>query len=155
MSNSSHVVDWRWSCDDGNRKIDSKDMISSCLDNIEKELQRLHEIKQDMNERRKTNIREIEAYVEKLDLSRVKAVVQGKIRMLKVQRSVEMVQKMITPLPNLLITKTKLREDILLHDFGCKAVKQILDYLHSVFKILQKEFPEDVKEIMDVFFNEK
>ncbi|GJU36314.1 putative reverse transcriptase domain-containing protein [Tanacetum coccineum] len=43
------------------------------------------------------------------------------------------------------------REDILLHDFCCNEVKPILDYSHSIFKILPKEFPEEVKEMMDVF----
>ncbi|GKD88054.1 integrase, catalytic region, zinc finger, CCHC-type containing protein [Tanacetum coccineum] len=32
-----------------------------------------------------------------------------------------------------------------------KKVKQILDYLHTVFKAIQKEFPEDVREMMNVF----
>ncbi|GJT05435.1 retrovirus-related pol polyprotein from transposon TNT 1-94 [Tanacetum coccineum] len=30
-------------------------------------------------------------------------------------------------------------------------VKPILDYLHTVFKAIQKEFPEDVREMMNVF----
>ncbi|GJW98136.1 hypothetical protein Tco_0179944 [Tanacetum coccineum] len=45
----------------------------------------------------------------------------------------------------------KSREDKLLHDFCCNEVKPIFNDLHSFFKILQKEFPEEVKTMMDVF----
>ncbi|GJS05485.1 hypothetical protein Tco_0321993 [Tanacetum coccineum] len=43
------------------------------------------------------------------------------------------------------------REDILLNEFCCKEVKPILNELHSFFKFLLKQFPEEVKTMMDVF----
>ncbi|GKD49074.1 hypothetical protein Tco_1278050 [Tanacetum coccineum] len=43
------------------------------------------------------------------------------------------------------------REDIHLNDFCCKEVKPILNDLHSFFKILLKQFSEEVKTMMHVF----
>ncbi|GJT72924.1 hypothetical protein Tco_1032210 [Tanacetum coccineum] len=43
------------------------------------------------------------------------------------------------------------QEETFLHFFCCNEVKPILNYLHSVFKILQKQFPEEVKTMIDVF----
>ncbi|GJR80249.1 hypothetical protein Tco_0151034 [Tanacetum coccineum] len=43
------------------------------------------------------------------------------------------------------------REDILLHDFCCNKVKLFFNDLHSFFKILLKQFLEEVKAMMDVF----
>ncbi|GJV32031.1 hypothetical protein Tco_1392431 [Tanacetum coccineum] len=42
-------------------------------------------------------------------------------------------------------------ERMSVNDFCCNEVKPILNYLHSVFKILQKQFPEEVKTMIDVF----
>ncbi|GJU18989.1 hypothetical protein Tco_1146955 [Tanacetum coccineum] len=43
------------------------------------------------------------------------------------------------------------REDSILRIFCYKEVKPILDYLHVIFIVLQKEFTEDVQEMMNVF----
>ncbi|GJT88721.1 hypothetical protein Tco_1070438 [Tanacetum coccineum] len=43
------------------------------------------------------------------------------------------------------------REDSILRKFCYNEVKPILDYLHAIFKVIQKEFPKDVQVMMNVF----
>ncbi|GJT37330.1 hypothetical protein Tco_0937195 [Tanacetum coccineum] len=64
----------------------------------------------------------------------------------------------ISKLHALLDAKTALRrvafvdlEDLVLRNFCYNEVEPILDYLHVIFKVIQKEFPEDVQVMMNVF----
>ncbi|GKA07025.1 hypothetical protein Tco_0686249 [Tanacetum coccineum] len=43
------------------------------------------------------------------------------------------------------------REDLTLRKFCHDEVEPILDYLHAIFKVIQKDFPEDVQVMMNVF----
>ncbi|GJY02905.1 retrovirus-related pol polyprotein from transposon TNT 1-94 [Tanacetum coccineum] len=43
------------------------------------------------------------------------------------------------------------QDETLLNDFCYKEVTLILDYLHTVFKAIQTEFPQEVKAMTDVF----
>ncbi|GKE17305.1 hypothetical protein Tco_1424882 [Tanacetum coccineum] len=69
-------------------------------------------------------------------------------------------EKEINKLYTLLEAKTatksilfKGREDITLSQFYYDDVKPILYYLHMIFKAIQKEFPEDVCEMVNVFYS--
>ncbi|GJX55899.1 hypothetical protein Tco_0285796 [Tanacetum coccineum] len=63
------------------------------------------------------------------------------------------INKLYTLLKSKTATKSILyiiREDTLISHFWYDEVKTILDYLHTIFKDIQKEFPEDVRDMMNV-----
>ncbi|GKC48771.1 hypothetical protein Tco_1071516 [Tanacetum coccineum] len=47
------------------------------------------------------------------------------------------------------------REDTILSQLCYDEVTPILDYLHTIFKAIQREFPEEVKLMMDVFVSKE
>nr|GEV47619.1 retrovirus-related Pol polyprotein from transposon TNT 1-94 [Tanacetum cinerariifolium] len=51
----------------------------------------------------------------------------------------------------ILAQKVKQQNETLLNELCCNVVTPIVDYLHTVFKAIQKEFPEEAKAMMDVF----
>ncbi|GJS36622.1 hypothetical protein Tco_0535004 [Tanacetum coccineum] len=76
----------------------------------------------------------------------------------KMIRHFHMLENEINKLHALLKAKTatksiffKSREDTILSRFCYDEVKPILDYSHTIFKAIKKEFPEDVREMMNVF----
>ncbi|GJU43016.1 integrase, catalytic region, zinc finger, CCHC-type containing protein [Tanacetum coccineum] len=78
----------------------------------------------------------------------------------KMIKHFHMLKNKINKLHALLKAKTaiksiffKSREDTILSRLCYDVVKPILDYLHTIFKAIQKEFPEDVREMTNVFYS--